>query len=601
MVNSASPWQHTAIPLDEAISRRADASLNAPFVRLWQAFLSGRVLLALALVLLQTLNLQLQNISSPLAWLICFTYLTLTVVLRLAAGRHLPAPRAALQWLPVIGVDIAAIFLLQIFQVGSLNYTALLAIPVLISSALGGLMLAFGTTASITLLTLAYTFWQYHGGLNDGAQSYYQTAFSCAGYFCVAYLTHELAKRVRRERSQALFNRLRTQTQEQVNSLVINHFSDGVLVVDSSLLVLQANPAALQLLGLPIDHPQPFSLQAHSWWEPLAHATQASFAHARPLSATIHLQAHERHGATGMHVRTRITEVSAPYLDEGPQAQASHSLCVMFLHDLREMEAQLRTEKLASMGRMSAAVAHEIRNPLAAITQANALLAEDLASQPGPQQLCRIVGQNADRLARIAEEILNLARVQQGAETHQGQSLPLDTLLAQISHEWRIQAAPPRQLLLRLNATARHILFDEEHLRRVLINLLDNAQRHRSHAGNEAGLQLISGHGPLNGQIQGLAPQDDTCWFMVWSDGAPLESSVERHLFEPFFSSQSRSSGLGLYICRELCQRYDASISYQRLARSTPQGEVNGNAFIVTLRSGPSSLASHSLFDSIMV
>jgi two-component system sensor histidine kinase PilS (NtrC family) len=105
----------------------------------------------------------------------------------------------------------------------------------------------------------------------------------------------------------------------------------------------------------------------------------------------------------------------------------------------------------------------------------------------------------------------------------------------------------------------------------------------------------------LNGQIQGLAPQDDTCWFMVWSDGAPLESSVERHLFEPFFSSQSRSSGLGLYICRELCQRYDASISYQRLARNTPQGDVNGNAFIVTLRSGPSSLASHSLFDSIMV
>lgn len=116
MVNSASPWQHTAIPLDEAISRRADASLNAPFVRLWQAFLSGRVLLALALVLLQTLNLQLQNISSPLAWLICFTYLTLTVVLRLAAGRHLPAPRAALQWLPVIGVDIAAIFCCRSFR-----------------------------------------------------------------------------------------------------------------------------------------------------------------------------------------------------------------------------------------------------------------------------------------------------------------------------------------------------------------------------------------------------------------------------------------------------------------------------------------------------
>jgi two-component system sensor histidine kinase PilS (NtrC family) len=75
---------------------------------------------------------------------------------------------------------------------------------------------------------------------------------------------------------------------------------------------------------------------------------------------------------------------------------------------------------------------------------------------------------------------------------------------------------------------------------------------------------------------------------MVWSDGAPLESSVERHLFEPF--SPLPLQRPRLYICRELCQRYDASISYQRLARNTPQGDVNGNAFIVTLRSGPSSL-----------
>lgn len=210
------------------------------------------------------------------------------------------------------------------------------------------------------------------------------------------------------------------------------------------------------------------------------------------------------------------------------------------------------------------------------------------------------MGQNADRLARIAEEILNLARVQQDSETHQGQSLPLDNLLAQISHEWRMQATPSRQLLLRLNATARHILFDEEHLRRVLINLLDNAQRHRSNAGDETGLRLISGHGPLNGRPGSRAAGRHLLVHGL-GDGAPLDSSVERHLFEPFFSSQSRSSGLGLYICRELCQRYDASISYQRLSLHTPQGNVDGNAFIVTLRSGPASLASHTLFDSIMV
>ena len=78
-----------------------------------------------------------------------------------------------------------------------------------------------------------------------------------------------------------------------------------------------------------------------------------------------------------VHVRTRLT---------ASHDSQSDSLCVMFLEDLREMEARLRTEKLAAMGRMSAAVAHEIRNPLAAITQANALLEEDL-SDPAQKQL----------------------------------------------------------------------------------------------------------------------------------------------------------------------------------------------------------------------
>ncbi|MEG0675836.1 MAG: PAS domain-containing sensor histidine kinase, partial [Comamonas sp.] len=125
--SSQSPWAQTMIPLDVSITRQADASLNAPFIRIWQAFLSGRVLLATALVLLQALSTQLQATASPLVWLVCLGYLTLTVVMRWAAARNLPAPTAGLQWLPVIGVDIAAVFLLQILQSSNLNYMALLA------------------------------------------------------------------------------------------------------------------------------------------------------------------------------------------------------------------------------------------------------------------------------------------------------------------------------------------------------------------------------------------------------------------------------------------------------------------------------------------
>ena len=87
----------------------------------------------------------------------------------------------------------------------------------------------------------------------------------------------------------------------------------------------------------------------------------------------------------------------------------------------------------------------------------------------------------------------------------------------------------------------------------------------------------------------------------VWSDGAPMDKSVERHLFEPFFSSESRSSGLGLYICRELCQRHGASISYQRLSRPTARGDIGGNAFTVGFRRTTRPADNATLFDTIVV
>ena len=125
-------------------------------------------------------------------------------------------------------------------------------------------------------------------------------------------------------------------------------------------------------------------------------------------------------------------------------------------------------------------------------------------------------------------------------------------------------------------------VFDEDHLRRVLINLLDNALRHAERADAAIEVSTTSGQGePLQ--------------LRVWSWGPMIERTVQARLFEPFFSSDSRSSGLGLYICRELCMRHDASIGYQRVQR----GGLDGNEFFVTLRaqtlpgSAPGLAASH--------
>ena len=111
------------------------------------------------------------------------------------------------------------------------------------------------------------------------------------------------------------------------------------------------------------------------------------------------------------------------------------------------------------------------------------------------------------------------------------------------------------------------VLFDAEHLRRVLVNLLDNAHRHASRQPGAIHLRLDSRH-------------ERQAFLSLGSDGPPIPSDVEPYLFEPFFSTRSRGTGLGLYICRELCERYGATIDY----RLSMVGDVRYNEFFVDMQ-----------------
>ena len=171
---------------------------------------------------------------------------------------------------------------------------------------------------------------------------------------------------------------------------------------------------------------------------------------------------------------------------------------------------------------------------------------------------------------------------------YRGASLALDETVTQVWNEWRAAEPVRRQAMVALQAPGVQVEFDTEHLRRVLINLLDNALR-------------FMGSQPDSLQLHTHAAGTGLVSLQVWSDGAPLDPSVERHLFEPFFSSHSRSSGLGLYICRELCQRHGASLTYQRLSRATALGPTGGNAFTVTFRKTTRPAEPAGLFDTLLV
>ncbi len=527
------------------------------FARLWRAFMTARVTIASVLLALQA---SIYALGQPLREemiLLCVAYFAAALAVRVWAQPKPPGKTFDSQWLASVGVDVLAFSALNFLQSGAINYTALFALPVLLASVLGPILLALGTAASVTLLLLADAWWVSMHATGESTARFLQAGLSGSGFFVVALLANQLALRLSREERRAQSSQSIARMQTQVNELVIDTLVDGILVVDTNGIVRAANPASRRLLTTQgVARPAPFMLAAEAAWQPLVELAQMTFDHRMPQKADVSLEQASRN-ARRLQVRTRLAD---------SRDGSSEDLCVMFLEDLREMEARVRTEKMAAMGRMSAAVAHEIRNPLAAIVQANALLEEDL-QDAGHLQLTGMVTQNAQRLARIVEEILNISRVQEQSPQTETRALDLEDNVKHICSDWAQQNASSHRLKLRPGAAQTAVLFEVEHLRRLMVNLLDNALRYASGAADAI-------------QVSTTLVATGEARLSVWSDGQPLEKTVQSHLFEPFFSSESRSSGLGLYICRELCERHGALVGYQRVAHNG----VSGNEFFVVFR-----------------
>jgi two-component system, NtrC family, sensor histidine kinase PilS len=551
------------------------------FKRIFRGFIVARALLAVLLLAMQAvIAIYGSSGSTLLALAICGGYMLATLM---------PVAQVELRWLPqlgapldlqghlrrrwqimTIGVDLIGFSALLLASIsGPLNINALFLLPVLTAGALLPRRSASAVAASVVLLLLGAAWWRILEGADLAAQLTQAGMFG-AMVFALALLTAEMADRLNRQEAAARSTLEMARQQALLNRLMIEEMQDGVMVVDAEGQVRAANPAAMALIGAPPGRRfVAFDLRQHEAWEPLWLALERAWTTGFWPDGGEEIRLRLSQGAKveerGLRLRMRFTrrqDSGEHALDEKP---AESLLCVLFMEDVRTLQTRARQEKLAAMGRVSAGIAHEIRNPLAAIAQANALLAEDLM-QPAQRQLTRMVADNVVRLQRIVDDVMEVAP---GAP-REAPVIDLSAQVQMLCEDWgRTAGLPhvgPSPLMVEAGDGVLPVRFDPDHLRRVLINLLDNAHRHGSGRTDALWVRV---HARGDAQVV----------LSVASDGQPIAPDVEPYLFEPFFSTRSRGSGLGLYICRELCERYGATIEYHPRG----PGARHRNVFVMTL------------------
>lgn len=475
---------------------------------------------------------------------------------------------SAMHWWSTIGVDVLLFGAMHWLDTSSaLNYGALLVLPVLMAGVLSSRLPALATASAVTLLLLVTAF---HKGLQGGDLPglLSQAGLAGAGLFMISLVSGQMTQRLAREEQAARDSLELAFQQAELNRLVIDEMSDGVLVVDRVGTVRAANPAARALLSDQGHCPAPpFPLGQERGWRALRDAVRRAYeaGHWPPEGVDLSVAA-AGEMPRSIRVRARFTRGVRLTAESSPGRPGSQEvLAVLFVEELRQVLARQRQDRLVAMGRISAGVAHEIRNPLAAVAQANALLQED-ALRADQQRLVRIIADNVERLRRIVDDVLEAAPGGTTPSRSLDAVAETGTIVSEWAHTVGLTLGGTSRLKVELPTQVLGVSFDPDHLRRVLVNLLDNALRHASEQPGSVLLRLEA----LEGDFVRLT---------VANDGHPIPAEVEPHLFEPFHSTRSRGTGLGLYICRELCERHGALIDFVRLP-----GERRCNQFIVVMR-----------------
>jgi two-component system sensor histidine kinase PilS (NtrC family) len=384
--------------------------------------------------------------------------------------------------------------------------------------------------AAATICVLFVEFYRDIGG-DSPTGDYVQSGLLSSGFFVTAWLAHTLAKYSQESAQLAARRGKDLLNLAQVNQLVIQDLSDGVLVIDGEGTVRSANTQAENYLGSVLTRPgaklRDVSLDLAMRMERWRVQPEEKFS---PL-----------HAATqNVSLETRFVSIGA----------TEPKPTVIFLRDMSRQQSAAQQIKLAALGRLTASIAHEIRNPLSSINHAAELLQEGEQVAPTDARLLQIIRDNSLRLDRMVQEVLNLNRREHADPVTIS---PKSYLFDFIEDFSQVEHIPKTAFSLEID-TDKSFSFDRTHLNQVLWNLTRNAWRHcqqRDHS-----IRFCFSNVPMENMLQ----------LDIIDDGPGVDPALQDQLFEPFFTTESQGTGLGLYIAREICEANGGRLEYVSVA-----------------------------------
>jgi two-component system sensor histidine kinase PilS (NtrC family) len=407
---------------------------------------------------------------------------------------------------------------------------------------------AFFHAALASVVLLGLDVWRAIEGSIGGAQIV-QTGIVGFGYFATVGIAVALGRYTKESEDLAAQRGIDVANLEQVNRLIIQDMQDGVLVVDLNGVVRGHNAQVTRLLGgfgrmrggMRLAE---FSSTLHDYWR----RWQDDFTIALPPFK--------------VEVTQRLLRVRLVRIGSGLNGGT-----LIYLEDLGRAQTEAQQMKLAAMGRLTASIAHEVRNPLSAINQAAQLLEEDKAVAPDGMRLLAMIRNNSKRIDRIVGEVLQLNR----RDRQQPETILLADFLRSLCEEIVQAENIPASSIQIIAPDDLVVIFDRGHFNQILWNLVRNAWQHCQK--REASVRLNARAGYMG----------DAVIFELADDGPGIPAELRGQIFEPFFTTRVGGTGLGLYIARELA---DANGSTLELLPKSP-----GAQFRMTLKRASASSA----------